>query len=119
MKKLLIILCESPFHSDKVEQTIKIAEASINQNHSVSIFLFMDGVYNMTLTQDATPFKMESISHRIQGLIDKGVKVYCCKLCMILRGIIDDLKSSDIQASGIGELNDLLYEADSVISFTG
>ena len=119
MKKLLIILCETPFHSDKVDQSIKIAEAAIKLDHTVSLFLFMDGVYNMTLTQDASPFKFESISHRLQGLMDKGAEVYCCKLCKILRGITDDMISSDIQASGIAELNDLIYDADAVISFTG
>ncbi|RLI33385.1 sulfur reduction protein DsrE, partial [Candidatus Bathyarchaeota archaeon] len=46
MKKLLIILCETPFHSDKVDQTINIAEAAISKKHEVSVFLFMDGVYN-------------------------------------------------------------------------
>lgn len=119
MKKILILLCETPFHSDKVEQSIKIAEAAIRKGHSVSMFLYMDGVYNMILTQDAEPFKMDSIAIRIQGLIDKGVSVYCCKLCKILRGITDDLISTNIQATGIGELNELIYDADAVISFTG
>ena len=79
----------------------------------------MDGVYNMTLTQDGAPFKMQSVAHRLQGLMDKGVEVYCCKLCKILRGITDEMMSPDIQASGIAELNDLIAEADSVISFMG
>ena len=83
------------------------------------MFLYMDGVYNMTLTQDAEPFKMDSISTGLQGLIDKGAKVYCCKLCKILRGITDGLMSPNIQAFGIGELNELIDEADAVISFTG
>lgn len=119
MKKILIILCETPFHSDKVDQSIKIAEAAIKLDNTVSVFLFMDGVYNMTLTQDGAPFKMQSVAHRLQGLMDKGVEVYCCKLCKILRGITDEMMSPDIQASGIAELNDLIAEADSVISFMG
>jgi sulfur relay (sulfurtransferase) complex TusBCD TusD component (DsrE family) len=119
MKKLLIILCATPFHSDKVDQTIKISDAAINNKHEVSIFLFMDGVYNMTLTQDGAPFKIQSVSQRLQDLIEKGAAVYCCKLCKILRGITDEMISPDIQASGIAELNDLIAEADAVISFMG
>lgn len=119
MKQLLIILCETPFHSDKVDQTIKIAEAAISKKHAVSIFLFMDGVYNMTLTQDGTPFKTQSVSQRLQELLDKGVEIYCCNLCKILRGITEDRISPSIQSTGIAELNDLIAEADAVISFTG
>jgi sulfur relay (sulfurtransferase) complex TusBCD TusD component (DsrE family) len=119
MKKILIILCETPFHSDKVDQSINIAEAAIKLDHTVSIFLFMDGVYNMTSTQDGAPFKIQSVSQRLQDLIEKGAAVYCCKLCKILRGITDEMISPDIQASGIAELNDLIAEADAVISFMG
>jgi sulfur relay (sulfurtransferase) complex TusBCD TusD component (DsrE family) len=119
MKKLLIILCETPFHSDKVDQTIKIAEAAISKKHEVSVFLFMDGVYNMTSTQDGAPFKIQSVSQRLQDLINKGAAVYCCKLCTILRGITEDIAPSNIQATGVAELNDLIAEADAVISFMG
>ena len=119
MKKLLIILCETPFHSDKVDLSIKIAEAAINGKHAVSIFLFMDGVYNMVSTQDGEPFRIQSVSQRLQDLMDKGVSVYCCKLCKILRGITDDMIHPNIQATGIAELNDLMDDADAVISFMG
>lgn len=119
MKKILIILCETPFHSDKVEQSLKIAEAAIKKGNEVSVFLYMDGVYNMIKTQDASPFKMDSISHRIQELMEKGAKVFCCKLCKMLRGITDDIMIPNVLATGVGELNELIDTADTVISFTG
>lgn len=119
VKKLLIVLCETPFHSDKVDLSIKIAETTIKNNHAASIFLFMDGVYNMISSQDGEPFKIKSVSQRLQDLLDMGVDIYCCKLCKILRGITDDMISPNIQATGIAELNDLIDDADAVISFTG
>lgn len=118
-KKLAIILAETPFHSDKVYQSIKIAEAALCKKYSVSIFLFMDGVYNLILTQDGKPFKIESVSSRLHKLMDNGAEIYCCRLCKTLRGITDDMISPRIQVTGISELNDLISYSDAVISFTG
>ena len=118
-KKISIILAETPFHSDKVEQCIKIAEAALGKKHSVSLFLFMDGVYNLILSQDGEPFKIESVSSRLQRLIADGAEIYCCRLCKTLRGITDDMISSSVQVTGISELNDLISYSDAVISFTG
>lgn len=118
-KRLSIILAETPFHSDKVDQSIKIAEAALVKKYSVSLFLFMDGVYNLILTQDGEPFKIESVSSRLQKLMDNGAEIYCCRLCKTLRGVTDDMISPSVQVTGISELNGLISNSDSVISFTG
>jgi sulfur relay (sulfurtransferase) complex TusBCD TusD component (DsrE family) len=119
MGNLLIILSETPFHSDKVEKALRIAEVAIKKTHDVSIFLFMDGVYNILNTQDGSPFKLMPIYKRIQELMDSGATIYSCKLCKILRGIEDNSIPDGIVVGGIAELNDLIGEADSIISFIG
>lgn len=119
MGHLLIVLCETPFHSDKTEKAFKIAEATLNQGHELSIFLFMDGVYNMIKTQNGEPFKVTPSSKRLKVLMEKGAKIYSCKLCKMLRGIEDYWMQEGIEASGIAELNDLMGVSDAVISFTG
>lgn len=119
MGNLLILLSDTPFNSDKVEKALRIAEAAIKKTHEVSIFLFMDGVYNILNTQDGTPFNLMPIYKRIQELMKNGAKIYSCKLCKTLRGIEDNIIPDGIVVGGIAELNDLIGEADSIISFIG
>jgi len=118
MGNLHIILCLSPFHNELVEHTIKISEEAVNKGHNVSMFLYMDGVYNMMLSQDGSPFKMDSISQRLQLLLNKGVKIKACKLCKTLRGINDDNKPSEIESKGTSELDDEFMDSEVVLAFT-
>ena len=117
MKQLLLILCLSPFQHDLVKHTIEIAKAAIQKRHKVSIFLFMDGVYNIMMTQDGEPFKLTPYFMQFQELIDMGVRIKICKLCKILRGVKDDNIPEKIKAEGIAVLNELILESDKVISF--
>jgi tRNA 2-thiouridine synthesizing protein D len=119
MGKLLFVLCETPFQSERVDHALNIADAAIKIGHDVSIFLFMDGVYNMTRTQNGTPFKVKAVSQRLKELIGKGVEVNCCRLCKEIRGVEDSLTTEGIETTGVAELNDAIAEADAVISFTG
>lgn len=119
MGNLLIILCDTPFQSDRVDHALKIAEVALKKDHRVSIFLFMDGVYNMLNTQDGAPFNVVASSQRLSELMDRGAKIFCCKLCKILRGIEDSLIPFGIQVSGVSELNDLIADSDAVLSFMG
>jgi sulfur relay (sulfurtransferase) complex TusBCD TusD component (DsrE family) len=119
MGNILIILCDTPFQSDRVDHALKIADVALKRNHEVSIFLFMDGIYNMLNTQDGSPFKIITTSQRLSELMVKGAKIFCCKLCKILRGLEDSLIPSGVQVTGISELNDLIADSDAVISFMG
>ena len=118
MRNLHIILCLSPFHNELVEHALKIAEVAFDKGHKVSMFPYMDGVYNMMLSQDGSPFKMEEISKRLQKLLDKGVIIKSCKLCKTLRGIPDNNKPPNIESKGTSELDDEFMTSDVVLAFT-
>lgn len=118
MGNLLIVLGETPFHSDKTEKAFKIAEAALRLGHELSFFLFMDGIYNIINSQNGEPFKVIPNSRRLEEMMKKGAMIFCCKLCMILRGIDDSLIPKGISVSGISELNDLISSSDAVLSFT-
>lgn len=55
MAKLLIILCDTPFQSERVEHSLNIAEVALSKGHEVSFYLFMDGVYNLMTSQKERP----------------------------------------------------------------
>jgi len=119
LDRLFIILGETPFQSELVNHVYNIANTALEMNHEVSIFLFMDGVYNMLNTQSGENFKVKPSFEELQALIDKGAKITCCRLCKELRGVTDSLISSDIITSGVALINDEIEDSDVVLSFLG
>ena len=119
MGNLLIILSDTPFQSERVDHALNIADVTLDKGHEVSIFLLMDGVYNMMKTQNGIPFKLIPINEKLRGLLEKGAKIDCCRLCKKLRGLIESVTLNGIPASGISFLNEAIMEADSIISIIG
>ena len=117
MGKLQIILSLSPFQNELVDHTIKIANTALDKGHTVHMFLYMDGVYNMALSQDGKPFRMDSISHRVQELIARGVTIKACHLCQILRGVQIENMPPEIEATSTAVLDDEFMDADAVLTF--
>jgi sulfur relay (sulfurtransferase) complex TusBCD TusD component (DsrE family) len=117
--KLLIILGISPFQHELVGHCFRLARAAVEEGHNCTLFLFMDGVYNLLNTQNGDVFKVKTTNDEIDELMKLGVKVICCKLCSELRGVVGQLKSQEVQAKGLGELNDELMDADALLSFLG
>ena len=118
MGKLLMVLSLTPFQSERVDHALNIASVSLDNGNEVTIFLFMDGVYNMTKTQKGEVFKVKPTSQRLVELMGKGAEVTCCRLCKELRGLEDLMIPEGIEIKGVSYLNDAITEADSVISFT-
>lgn len=116
MGNLLIALSDTPFQSERVDHALNLAEVALDKGHGVSIFLLMDGVYNLIKTQNGDPFKLIPINERLRDLLKKGAKIEACKLCKELRGLIESVILNDIPASGISFLNEAIMEADSIIS---
>lgn len=117
--KLFIILCDTPFQSERVEHALKLAETAIDKGHEASLFLFMDGIYNMLTTQKGEKFHVTPVSERLKGLMAKGAKITCCGLCMELRGVKKSLIPEGIIPTGVSDINDEILEVDAVLSFTG
>lgn len=119
MGNLLIVLSDTPFQSERVDHVLNIAEVALDKGHDVSIFLFMDGVYNMMKTQNGNAFKLVPVNKRLRGILEKGAKVNCCRLCKELRGLVESVTLNGIPASGLSFLNEAITEADSIISILG
>jgi len=119
MGRMLILLCESPFHHEGVEHAIKLTRKTIEKGHKVDIYLMMDGVYNPMISQNGDPFHMESISDQIKKLVEMGAEISGCRVCMELRGISKDDLPPGIDIGGIFDLSDSIAEADVVLSLTG
>jgi len=117
--KLVVIVSYTPFYSELSGLSLNIARTALKKGHKVTLFLFMDGVYNALNTQRGDLFKVESVNKILGELSDLKAKIIVCKLCSELRGVNESLIVSVAEATGVAELNDELLDADSVLSFIG
>lgn len=114
---LLIVLCDSPFQYESADQVYEIAQAALRRGHKVNIFIMMDGVYNPITSQSGKPLKMSTVSEKFADLIDKGVKITSCRVCMELRGVEEKMFPNGLDIGGIFDFSDMIANSDVVINF--
>jgi tRNA 2-thiouridine synthesizing protein D len=110
-------LCDSPFQYESADQVYEIAQAALRKGHKVNIFIMMDGVYNPITSQSGKPLNLITISEKLEDLINKGVKVTACRVCMELRGVEEKLFPKGLDVGGIFDLSDMIANSDVVINF--
>ena len=118
-KSLLILLCDSPFQHESVDHATELSKAARRRGHDVSIYLMMDGVYNPLTSQSGEPFNIRSVSERLAELIEEGVKISTCRVCMEIRGIQEDAMPDGVDVGGIFDLSEMVAESDIVVSLVG
>ena len=116
MATFAIVLTQSPYQHEHEETAYGIADAALEQGHSVNIFCYIDGVYGPMKNQ-SFPDVFEHPRERFAALLARGATVMCCGLCVTARGI--DGKSQYVDGVSIGMLPDLanmVSDADCVVS---
>jgi tRNA 2-thiouridine synthesizing protein D len=116
-KTLLLLLFDSPFQHDSAEQVYEIAKAAINKGYQVNVFLMMDGVYNLIISQDSSSLNTQTISERLKDLIEKGAKITICRVCMEIRGLEEKLLPAGSDVGGIFDLSDMVANSEVVLNF--
>ena len=114
--KLLIFLSDSPFQHESVDHAVEISEASLEKGHEVNIFLMMDGVYNPVASQNGEPFQLTPAYERLGSLMERGVRVSCCRVCMELRGVAHESLADGADMGGIFDLSEMAEESDAILS---
>jgi len=117
--KLLIFLCDSPFQNESVDHAVEIAKATLRKGHEVNVYLMMDGVYNPSTSQNGEPFNLSSVSERFAELVQEGVEISACRVCMELRGVRDDNLPEGVDIGGIFDLSEMVAESDVVLNLVG
>ena len=112
-----MVLCDSPFQYESADQVYEIAQAALRKGHTVNIFIMMDGVYNPITSQSGKPLNLFTISKKLEDLINKGVKVTACRVCMELRGIEEKMFPNGLDIGGIFDLSEMIANSDVVINF--
>lgn len=111
-----IVLRSGPYQDQRWETAYSIANAALNRSHGVSIFLYMDGVYNALSTAEFS--SMEKLpKDRLDSLLDHGAEVYACMTCTSNRGLEegkDYLKR--VKVKGATQASEMVSECDRIIS---
>jgi sulfur relay (sulfurtransferase) complex TusBCD TusD component (DsrE family) len=119
MGRMMILLCETPFQNETVDQVLEISKTALLKGHEVDIYMMMDGVYGPVTSQSGEPFHMESVSDRFKELVELGANISGCRVCMELRGVKQEMLPDGIDIGGIFDLGEMVAEADVVLSMTG
>lgn len=111
-----IVLRGGPYQTQRWETAYSIAEAALERSDKVTIFLYMDGVYNALRTEDF-PFMQRLPKDHVDSLLDKGAQVFACLTCTDNRGLEegkDYLKR--IQVTGATHAAEMVSECDRIIN---
>ncbi len=81
-----IVLTGGPYQTQRWETACRIAEAALDRSHTVTFFLFLDGVYNALGTQ-VFPALQKLPMDSWKALVGRGAEVYACEVCSYNRGL--------------------------------
>ncbi|MDO8713914.1 MAG: DsrE family protein [Polynucleobacter sp.] len=116
MKKLLFILNEAPYGSERSYNGLRLAGAlSVKDDVQVRVFLMADAV-GCAKAGQKVPEGFYNIQLMLGKVIRKG-EVALCGTCMDARGLAEDELTEGAVKSTLAQLADWTLEADKVLTF--
>jgi uncharacterized protein involved in oxidation of intracellular sulfur len=118
MKKVLIIINDAPYGTEKAYNGLRLAN-QLNKAHEdveVRIFLMADAASCAVAGQN-TPNGYYNIERMMKFSINKGTKVKICGNCAEARGLknVQMIEGADI--STMAELTEWVVDSDKVVTF--
>ena len=118
MQKILIIINDAPYGSEKAYNALRIAN-QLNKEHpdaEVRIFLMADGAA-CALVNQTTPNGYYNIERMLRLSLNKGAKVKICGSCAEARGLKGLPLAEGAEISTLAELTTWVVESDKVLTF--
>lgn len=116
MNKILIILNDAPYGSERSYNGLRLAIALLNEGIKVRLFLMADAVACAKKGQ-STPQGYYNIEKMLYLLVRKGVAIKACGVCMDARGLKEDDLIEGLKKSNMKELSKWVEESSKVINF--
>jgi len=119
MQKILIIINDAPYGTEKAYNALRMA-MTLQKEHisqvEVRIFLLADAVF-CGLPRQKTPDGFYNIERMLKSVVKRGGEVKSCGGCSKARGI-DELKLIDgVQLSNMVEFAQWTMDCDKVLTF--
>lgn len=118
MKKVLILINDAPYGTEKAYNALRLA-MQIQKDYEdseVNVFLMADAV-TCALPNQNTPSGYYNIERMIKAVLMKKGKVKLCGSCCEARGIKDIKLLEGSEISTMKELTHLTMECDKVMTF--
>jgi tRNA 2-thiouridine synthesizing protein D len=116
MAKLGLLLTSGPFQFESWDTAASIAEAAVERGHEVSIFLYLDGVYN-PIKHQTFPDLNQMPKDRFAALVGKGATIIACGICVNARGLE---KGKDyitgVRVGGLPDFAEIVGEVDRLVT---
>ncbi|MBS3946320.1 MAG: DsrE family protein [Melioribacter sp.] len=116
--KILIIINDAPYGTEKAYNALRLAMNIQNENSEVelAVFLMADAV-GCGLPNQITPQGYYNIERMLKSVIMKKGKVKACGTCIDARGFASIQLLEGVERSNMQELTDFTLNADKVITF--
>jgi uncharacterized protein involved in oxidation of intracellular sulfur len=118
MKKVLILINDAPYGTEKAYNALRLA-MQIQKDHEgteLYVFLMADAV-TCALPDQNTPGGYYNIERMLKAVLIKNGKVKLCGSCCEARGLKDVKLIDGAELSTMKELADLTMNCDKVIMF--
>ncbi len=118
MQKILIIINDAPYGSEKAYNALRIAN-QLNKEHpqvEVRIFLMADAA-GAAIANQQTPSGYYNIERMLKLSIAKGTRVKICGGCAEARGLKGLPLIEGTEISTLGELTTWVVDSDKVLTF--
>ncbi|WP_088329203.1 sulfurtransferase complex subunit TusD [Lacimicrobium sp. SS2-24] len=128
MAKFTLLVTSSPFDQQGSNTALQFARAILDAGHQLcGVFFYQGGVLNANVLQ-CPPEDECHYYNAWQELAEKAVPMHVCVTAAARRGVISesdardqDMSNSNLtepfQASGLGQLVELMAQADRVVQF--
>jgi len=116
--KILLILNEAPYGSEKTYNALRLAMALQKEQPGtdVLVFLMADAV-TAALPAQATPQGYYNIERMLKSVLNKGGQVRLCGACCEARGVKDMPLQEGCHISTMSQLAQWTVEAEKVMVF--
>ena len=118
MKKVLILVNDAPYGTEKAYNALRLAMQIQKDYESTDlcVFLMADAV-TCALPNQNTPNGYYNIERMVRAVILKNGKVKLCGSCAEARGLKELILIEDAELSTMKELTQLTMEFDKMVTF--
>lgn len=115
---ILIIINDAPYGTEKAYNALRLAMVLKKQDpeFEVKIFLLADSV-GCGLPGQKTPSGYYNVEIMLKSVINKGVEVRACGMCMEARGLKNLELIEGVKSSNMIELAEWIKDCDKIITF--
>ena len=117
MKKVLLILNDPPYGTERCYNGLRLAGAlAKREDAAVRVFLMADAV-GCAVRGQVLPNGYYHLVRMLVSALRHGAEVGCCGTCMDARAVDDDELVEGARRSSLEELTDWTIWADDVVTF--